>query len=110
MRSELQDHIEQKVGDIKGNRRLLCCSILMLSHGVPATISELSTPHCVRLDQVLLLSSCKVTLVFTHEENQAKVYREIQVADLPHLREQGVHLQLEPFLESDTRSGQMRAW
>ena len=70
----------------------------MLSHGAWATISELSISHSVRLGQVLLLSSEKVTLVFAHEY-QAKLYREIQISDLPNLKEQGIHLHFDPFLK-----------
>lgn len=69
-----------------------------------ATISELSISHSVRLDQVLLLSSEKVTLVFAHED-QAKSYREIQISDLPNLKEQGIHLHFEPFLKQMLESG-----
>jgi hypothetical protein len=104
MRSELQDSIDQDVNDVKGNKRSLYYSIIMLSHGARATISELSISHNVRLDQVLLLSSEKVTLVFTHE-NQAKSYREIQVSDLPNLKEQGIHLQFESLLKHVLETG-----
>jgi hypothetical protein len=98
MRSELQDSIEQGVSDDKGNKRSLYYSILMLSHGARATISELSISHSVRLDQVLLLSSEKVTLVFA-DENKAKSCREIQISDLPDLKKQGIHLHFDPWLK-----------
>ena len=104
MRSELQDNIEQHVSDVKGNKRSLYYSILMLSHGARATISELSISHSVRLSQVLLLSSEKVTLVFAHE-NQARLYCEIQISDLPKLKEQGIHLHFDPFLEEMLEAG-----
>lgn len=104
MRSELQDSIEQDVSGVNGNKRSLYYSILMLSHGARAIISELSISHRVRLDQMLLLSSEKVTLVFAHE-NQAKSYREIQVSDLPNLKEQGIHLHFEPFLKEMLEAG-----
>ena len=100
MRSELQDSVEQDVSDVKCNYY----SILMLSHRAQTTISELSISHSVRLDQVLLLSPEKVTLVFAHE-NQAKSYREIQNSDLPNLKEQGIHLHLEPFLKQMLEAG-----
>jgi hypothetical protein len=103
MRSELQDS-EQDVSDVKYNKRSLYYSILMLSHGARATISELSISHSLRLDQVLLPSSEKVTLVFAHE-NQAKSYREIQISDLPNLKEPGIHLHLEPFLKQMLEAG-----
>jgi hypothetical protein len=83
MRSELQDSIEQ---DIKGNKRWLYYSILILSHRTWATISELSISYSVRLDQMLLLLSKVITLVFT-QENQAKRYYEIHILNLLNLKE-----------------------
>lgn len=104
MRSELQDSIEQDVSDVRCNKRSLYYSILMLSHEAQAIISELSISHSIRLDQILLLSSEKVTLIFTHE-SQVKLYRKIQISDLPNLEEQSIHLYLEPFLKQMLEAG-----
>jgi hypothetical protein len=101
MRSELQDSIEQ---DIKGNERWLYYSILMLSHETWAIISELSISYSVRLDQVLLLSSKVITLVFA-QENQSKRYREIHISDLPNLKKQGIDLHFKPFLKQMLEAG-----
>jgi hypothetical protein len=70
----------------------------MLSHGTWATILELLISYSVHLDQMLLLSSEVITLVFT-QENQAKRYHEIHISDLPNLKEQGIDLHFEPFLK-----------
>ena len=98
MRSELQDGIDQDVSNFEENKRSRYYSIIMLSHGAPATISNLSMSRILRLDQVLLTTAENVTLVFAHEK-QAKWSREIWIADLPYLGEQGIHLQFEPFVK-----------
>lgn len=104
MRSQLQDSIEQNHSDVEEYKLSLFYSIIMLSHGASATLSQVAFSHSLRLDQVLLLSSGEVTLVFAHTE-QAKSYREVKVLDLPKLHEQGIDIDFEPFLKQMLEGG-----
>jgi hypothetical protein len=104
MRSELRYCKGQDVIHTKEDLLWLYYTIMMLSHGAPATLSSTAISLNVRLQHLLLLSPRELTMVFTDGKG-TKSYHDIKILDLPRLNEQGIEIGFEPLLQQMLESG-----